>query len=255
MKWYFALLNRAGLDVNSKSVSIALPLIFSFAIGFIVTASTQVIGLGVATTTMSLAAFLELLSVVATRRASVIADCWPEVLEALQSSTLASLSLTQAFEDLSVAGPIPLRRVFHSISAALTRGYRVDDCLEVLKRRLALVEVDQLVELLKLSQRQGGLGLAKMLGEMAQQLRTDKALYKEIAAKQGWVANTAKLGLIAPWVVVAMLGARHENALVYASPNGTVALLLGLVVCLVAYGSIRLMATLPQPRRVFASAN
>ena len=72
-------------------------------------------------------------------------------------------------------------------------------------------------------------------------------------SKQGWVSGTAKIAVAAPWVVVAMLSSREENAVIYNTPEGAAILLLGFVVCVVAYRLVHLLGSLPQQPRVFSS--
>ena len=88
------------------------------------------------------------------------------------------------------------------------------------------------------------MSLARNLGELADQIRTDAATLGEVQAKQGWVVGIAKLALATPWLVVAMLGTRPENAILYNSPTGLALLLGGLIACILAFAAIQRMSAM-----------
>jgi tight adherence protein B len=74
----------------------------------------------------------------------------------------------------------------------------------------------------------------------------------QLESKQGWVSGTAKLAVASPWIIVAMLSIRPENAAIYNSTSGAVVLLVGFLISIGAYRVIHLMSLLPQQPRVFA---
>jgi tight adherence protein B len=74
-----------------------------------------------------------------------------------------------------------------------------------------------------------------------------------LETKQGWVTGTAKLALVAPWIIVLFLVSRPENADIYNTNEGLTILLLGLTVSLVAYRLIGVLGNLAKPKRVFTS--
>jgi tight adherence protein B len=91
------------------------------------------------------------------------------------------------------------------------------------------------------------------LRSQASALRRDLAIAGQLDSKQGWVAGTAKIAVAAPWVIVALLSSRTENASIYNTAEGAAILLLGFVVCVVAYRLVHLLGALPQQPRVFSS--
>ena len=214
----------------------------------------HVSALGFAVAVILSAAWLELLIVLGESRAAALTRALPEAIEALQSALVAGLDVPEAISELASLGPKVLRPAFSSVSSALERGYSLEFCLVSLKNWFSLAAADQLIELLILSGSQGGQGLTSMLGELSSNLRAEQKLSGELAAKQGWVAATAKLALLAPWVIVGLLSIRPENAAFYNSQSGAAVLLCGLVLCLIAYIAIRSFAILPKFSRVFADA-
>jgi tight adherence protein B len=72
-----------------------------------------------------------------------------------------------------------------------------------------------------------------------------------VEARQSWVTNAGKLGLAAPWIVLGLLCTRPEAARAYATPQGTVLLLVAAAVTLVAYRVMLAIGRLPDDRRWF----
>ena len=89
------------------------------------------------------------------------------------------------------------------------------------------------------------------LNRLASDIRQQGSLDAELKAKQGWVSGTAKLGLAAPWLIVCFLNQRPEAHAFYSSGAGFNLLLVGQIVCLLAYGLIHLLSGLPVSKRVF----
>jgi tight adherence protein B len=104
--------------------------------------------------------------------------------------------------------------------------------------------------LIRVVYRSGGIGYLESLREQALRTRQEIALWGELDSKQGWVTGTAKLAIIAPWIIVATLSTRSENVAIYNTPEGIGVLLAGLLVSLVAYRLVVLMGNLSKPKRV-----
>jgi tight adherence protein B len=66
------------------------------------------------------------------------------------------------------------------------------------------------------------------------------------------VRGAARLGVVAPWVVLLLLASRPEAAAAYNSPAGLALLGVGLVVTVVAYRVMIALGRLPDERRWFA---
>jgi tight adherence protein B len=126
----------------------------------------------------------------------------------------------------------------------------LDTSLDWLKAQFGQLQADRLVELIRIVHRSGGAGYLDSLREQALRSRSEFALWGEIESKQGWVSGTAKLAIISPWVIVAILAARAENVAIYNTPEGTGVLVAGLLVSIIAYRLVTLMGSLSRPSRV-----
>jgi tight adherence protein B len=192
----------------------------------------------------------ELLTGRAKSRGREITGLWPEVLDSLASAETAGASLVEAFLELSDHAPNSLRPNFIRAAAKLDRGFGFDEVMVSIKAELGSRHADRLIELLRMVYEIGGANYHLLLRSQAQGLRREIAVLNEIETKQSWVVGTAKLAIAAPWLIVALLSSRPENAAVYNSSTGAAVLLGGLLVSAFAYRAVQLMGALPSMKRV-----
>jgi len=223
----------------------------SLASGAGAIAATQVVALGLC---LGLGAFgfgLELVNLRAKARRREVASLWPEVVDSLQSAAAAGIGFTEGFFELALRGPLVLRANFAGFVHRIDSGWPVELALDWLKSELGEIHADRLIELLRVVLVAGGEGYQEALRNQSRQLREDLNLWGQLESKQGWVAGTAKMAVAAPWIVVAMLSARPENAGIYNSQEGSTILIFGFVLSIVAYRFIHLLGSLPAAPRVF----
>ena len=82
-------------------------------------------------------------------------------------------------------------------------------------------------------------------------LRADLALRSEMEARRSWVTGAGKLGLAAPWIVLALLATRPEGAAAYGTAAGGLLIAGAAVVTLGAYRVMVAIGRLPEDRRWF----
>lgn len=176
---------------------------------------------------------------------------WPEVVDHLVSSVRAGQPLPDALAGLAVAGPAPLRAGFALFERRWRETGTVGAGLDAVKARFADPTADRLIEILRMARQVGGTELPGVLRDLALHLRQDLALRAEAEARQSWVTNSAKLGVVAPWIVLVMLALEPRAAAAYATPQGTVLILVSLGVCVTAYRVMIAIGRLPEDRRWF----
>jgi tight adherence protein B len=186
----------------------------------------------------------------ARRRRQRWRELWPEVVDNLASGVRAGLSLSEAIGQIAERGPEPLRPPF----AAFAREYRLTGgfapALDSLKDRLADPVADRLCEALRITREVGGSDLGRLLRSLSSFLREDARTRSEIEARQSWTVSAARLAVAAPWLVLALLASRPESVAAYNRPAGSVVLLLGGVVSVIAYRLMVMIGRLPEERRV-----
>jgi tight adherence protein B len=176
---------------------------------------------------------------------------WPDVVDHLVSAVRSGLALPDAVSSLAQAGPVVTRTAF----AEFEREYRAtgnfDYSVDRLKGSLADPFADRLIETLRMAREVGGSDLTLVLRSLSSWLRQDAAVRAEVEAKQSWVVNAARLGVAAPWIVLVLISSRPEAAQAFNTPAGTVVILGGLTVSVLAYRVMLIVGRLPEERRWF----
>ena len=83
-------------------------------------------------------------------------------------------------------------------------------------------------------------------------LREEARTRSEMEARQAWTVNGARLAVAAPWIVLLLLSVQSEAIRRYASPGGTLVLIVGGVLCVVAYQLMMRIGRLPTERRILS---
>lgn len=179
-------------------------------------------------------------------------EAWPALVESLVSSIAAGLSRVEAMEVAVARSPRQLHASLKSFSAAL-QNKRLTDALPELRDSFENSHVDEFVRLVSLNEKFGGTGLVGVLKAHAKTCRERNTADSQVRAKNSASLTVAKLGVAAPWVLLALLLSRSESASSFETTEGISILLGGLAVCIVAY---RLIVLLGRPReevRVYGS--
>lgn len=246
------MLNEAGLaHVTSSSAMLSL-LFAGVVVGAITLEVTSIFGLSLSIAVGLVGLLLEALGARARSRRETIAAVWPEVLDFLISAISSGCSISESVLELADEGPLVLRPHFQAFKEDIDRGHSLVSSLEKLKARLGEIHSDRLVELLCLVSEAGGAGLLESLRNQVKFVREHLAFKGEMSSRLGWITGTAKIAVGAPWLVVAMLATRPENASAYASAEGSVVLLIGLAVSVFAFRFVKVFGLLPSSPRVFA---
>jgi tight adherence protein B len=176
---------------------------------------------------------------------------WPDLVDQLVSAVRSGLALPDGLAALATSAPESSRAAL----AAFEREYRASGLFapaaDRLKDALADPVADRIIETLKMAREVGGGELVNVLRTLASSLRRDAAVRSEIEARQSWTVSAARLGVAAPWVVLALLATRPEASIAYNTPAGAAVIVVGLVVSLIAYRIMLVIGRLPQERRWF----
>lgn len=253
MRWFRSTVEGAGLAQYGTGVVGVVMVATAIAAGYFAFHLFHVPALGGFIFLGCLAMEFESLGTLAKSRRRDLARLWPEVIDSIHSAVASGMSLADAFDDLASSGPLRLRKHFQLLSERLDAGWSFDESIDELKSALGEVHADRLCEVLRLVARTGSEALGFSLRHQSHSLRRDLAVASQLESKQGWVAGTAKIAVAAPWVVVALLSVRKENALIYNTAEGAVILFIGFVICIVAYRLVHLLGSLPSQPRVFGS--
>ncbi|MBA2533062.1 MAG: type II secretion system F family protein [Nocardioidaceae bacterium] len=188
----------------------------------------------------------------ARRRQREFAELWPEAVDNLASAVRAGLSLSEGLVQLGERGPEPLREPFVKFARDYQASGRFNDCLDLLKRRLADPVGDRVVEGLRIARDVGGGDLGRMLRALSGFLRDDARTRAELESRQAWTINGARLAVAAPWLVLLMMSFQRDIISRYASTTGVLVLATGAASCLVAYRLMTWLGRLPVEQRILS---
>lgn len=186
----------------------------------------------------------------ARRRRREFAEVWPEAVDDLASAVRAGMSLPDAVAALSVRGPEPLRPAFDAFALDYQVSGRFGDCLDRLKDRLADPVGDRVVEGLRIARDVGGGELGRLLRNLSGFLRDDLRTRSELEARQAWAVNGARVAVAAPWLVLLVMSTQRTVIERYQSAAGAVVLVIGALLCVLAYRLMMRMGRLPTERRI-----
>jgi tight adherence protein B len=245
-------LAQAGLGRVAVGVPIAISVLAGLALGAIVLAFAPVPALALGAAGFGAAVPLAVLSARARSLRRALRLAWPDLVDHLVSGIRAGLPLAESVGALAEVGPIETRPAFRTFERRALGSGNLASALDGLKADLADPIADRIVETLKMAREVGGSELPAILRTLATSLRADAAVRSEVEARQSWVRGAARLGVVAPWVVLVLLASRPEAAVAYNSLPGLVLLGVGLVVTVVAYRIMIALGRLPEERRWFA---
>jgi tight adherence protein B len=250
MKPLRLMIEAAGLARYSPTQLLFLVISSALILASWVQLSFEVLGLTIFSALATLGTSLEALRLRAKQRSDQLAKLWPEVLDSLQSAASSGFGIVDSLDEVSRGGPSRIRPAFQGLVQRIDSGFGMDQSLDWFKSHLGQIQADRFVELIRIVNRSGGSGYLDSLRDQALRTRSEIALWAELDSKQGWVTGTAKLAIVAPWIVVATLAARAENVAIYNTAEGTAVLIVGLLVSVMAYRMVGLLGSLSKPSRV-----
>jgi tight adherence protein B len=184
------------------------------------------------------------------RRQSDLRELWPEVVDNLTSGVRAGLSLPEALSAIGTRGPEQLREPFRRFGTDYRATGAFNESLDRLKEALADPVGDRVCESLRVAREVGGTDLGRLLSTLSVFLREDARVRSELLARQSWSVTAARMAVAAPWLVLLLLGTQRETLAAYDTPAGTLILVAGAVLSILAYRLMLRLGRLPEDRRV-----
>jgi tight adherence protein B len=244
-------MRQAGMRTVSLPVFAVVSLVIGVAVAAVVVVVVPVVALAVAAGVVALSLPTVIVSWKARAQRRAYRALWPDVVDHLVSATRSGLALPDGVAALAQTGPAATRAAFDAFRADYEATANFGRSLNGLKERLADPIADRILETLRMSREVGGTELPSVLRALAAHLRVESAIRGEVEARQSWVMNAARLGAVAPWVILALLSKRPEAAAAYNSAAGAALIFGGFIVTLVAYRLMVALARLPEERRWF----
>ena len=249
MRFFDELIQQAGLW-DRKAEVLVLIMGGSLLLAALVGIALGVAGLGACVGILLFAAGIEALRLKAQSRQRHQEGSWPQVFDAFQSAAVSGIRTSEQFEYLATRGPVSHQKDFLIAHHMQEMGRAEAETLAILQKRFSSRQGDLLVRLIELEAELGGVGMAKTFADASNSVRKEQAELAQLLAKQGWVALSAKIALLAPWLIALVLVQLEQNREAFATELGSVVLVLGLALSLFAYALVNRLGYLPLPKRV-----
>lgn len=199
----------------------------------------------------ALLAFLEVRSVRTRRKLFRQQQLWPQFEELYISALQSGISLSDAFSYAEEFELGELKQPISKLVKQIDSGARLPDALDHFGNELRFGAADLFVEIVQLAHQTGGQNLIYSLQEHVRSVRLELEAKGSAAARNGSILVVAQLGLLAPWVLLAVLCINEQNRLVFDSEIGGLLLLGGFSVSLLAFRLVVKAGTIRPLPRVF----
>lgn len=177
-------------------------------------------------------------------------DAWPDAIQGLISGVRAGISLAESCAAQVSKGPEELRPSFAAFAGTYRATGNMRAALDRLRTESSDPVADRVVASLSLASEVGGTDLVRVLRTLADFVREDIRVRKEIEARWSWTVTAARVAAAAPWAVLLLMSTRAEAARAYNSATGATVITVGAVASFVGYRLMLRAARLPEERRL-----
>lgn len=180
-------------------------------------------------------AIFEFRAISLARNLKKLESAWPQFEELYISALQSGISISDAFSyarDFSIKG---LEPQLNELVKLLDRGSALDLALRDFGKSLKLRQAHLFVEIVTLAHQTGSQNLVSSLIEHAKSVRAEITASGNISARNGAILGVAKLGLLAPWVLFIVLSVNEGNRETFNTLAGSMVLLGGFSISLLAY--------------------
>jgi tight adherence protein B len=239
---------RDPVAVRTTLVTVTIGILVSVALGFI----TGIPGLGVVAGITAVALPWTVRRARDARRSRAVAEEWPGVIDELISALRSGGTVTAAMSQLAGSSRGVISAGARDFMIAVSTTSDVSGSLSLAKRVWASAVGDRVAETLRLTGECGGAGVMHGLVALVRDVRRESSVQAEVRARAAWIRVAAVVGALAPWIAVLVLGTRPEGRQAYGTIEGTLVLLIGYGVTVVAYLLVSRIAAPAADVRVLA---
>ena len=179
-------------------------------------------------------------------------QAWPGLIDHVRAGIRSGSDVTMAIIALPGSLPPDIVKPVAEFRADIRRGMDTDTALGELAQRFANPVGDRICEVLRMAHEVGGTDLPGVLLQLQHSVRADIAVRQDAQAAQSWIRSTALLALAAPWIVLVVIGTREQTVAAYQTLEGTLILMVGALVSVVANRMMRSLGELPPATRWLA---
>lgn len=178
-------------------------------------------------------------------------QAWPQFEEVFISGLQSGISIGETFFFANDFALPEIGKPLQELVSNLDRGMPLAKVLEQFRNRIDLAHADLFVAIVGLAHRTGGQNLLQALQAHANSVRFELAARGDVRARQNAILSVAKLGLLAPWVLVAVLSVNEQTRNSFSSNLGQSLLVGGFAISFVAYRLVVTAGRLSTFSRIF----
>lgn len=182
-------------------------------------------------------------------------NAWPAFVEFYVSALQSGISVSDAFSFVDEFKLKGLEQPLGQLEKDLNGANSLEGALRKFKKTLAHNHSDAFCEIIILGSNSGSGNLIHTLQEHAKLVRANLMAMGAATARNSAIISVAKLGLLAPWILVGVLSVNQQNRTAFASDAGSLLLFLGFAVSVIAYRLILLAAKPVSAARVLVGSN
>lgn len=183
------------------------------------------------------------------RRRREFRDAWPDAIGMVVGGVRSGDSLPQALAVVGERGPAALASHFVEFTRSYNSDGDFEGALGALREGIADPIADRVCAALALAKDTGGREIGRVLRTLADFLRADVALRRDVEARQSWIVVAARVSAAAPWAVLGLLAVRPGGLDAYRTPAGMVVIAVGAVLTVSGYRLMLRIGRLPEERR------
>ena len=178
---------------------------------------------------------------------------WPQFEEIYISALESGASIPEAFSYVQDFELGSLQVLIDSLVAELDRGISFQNAIRKFGTSIDLRCADLFVEIVELVHRTGSQNVVAALKEHVVAVRLANTSKGDIAARNSAILTVAKLGLLAPWALLAVLAVNERNRESYSSLSGNLLMLGGFAISFLAFRLVVFAGQLRELPRVFGA--
>jgi tight adherence protein B len=180
---------------------------------------------------------------------------WPQFEETYISGLQSGISISDTFSFVNDFELPELREPLKVLVLDLDRGKPLVSALSGFQAAVKLEHADLFVAIVSLAFRSGGQNLVQALNQHVHAVRLDIAARGDIRARQNAILAVAKLGLLAPWILLLVLSASEQTRKAFMAIEGQFLLFAGFGVSFIAYRLVVAAGRASSFKRIFEPAN
>jgi len=246
VRYWFDEAGLAGVPLTVISVVMATVAVIASALAAMIIPLPSIVPLGFV---VGCGVPIVALASARNRRRQRARALWPDVIDSIRVALRSGSTLADAVTAAATIVPREWRTAWTELESNLRRGSDVDSAMRRLQRALADPIADRVVESIVVAREYGGTALPAVLAELGRSVRRESAMRHEVQSRQSWVRHAATLGVVSPWIVLALLSSKPENREAYSTIAGTLLIVVSAGVTAVAYFVMRALGSIREPAR------